>query len=265
MKALECFTKLYPLKILRNLAVFSRKGLYISTAQGLYMKKGLVIFILTFIVTLLDVLAQDPYVDFTEIECNDLGVLSFKAEYQWNGYTPGYVYLKSVKINAIKGGETIPLKGKWLKFKTEEFLQSEIKLHSPTAYFFSNEGFLEEGSYALEIDYAVSKGSYERFKKQFTGTVSCPKQKKIIEEVEDVPKEEPAEEKLEEKKPETIPTEPPLFGEESKNYTIYYVTGLLVAIFAVSIALMKKVPRRHTPTKRIPSSKNISNLFERKH
>lgn len=229
------------------------------------MRKGLLIIIFVFVILSIGVLAAqevEPEVEFTEFECNDLGVLSFKIEYIWTGYKAGYVYLKSIEVKAIKEGKTIPLEGLWRKFKTEDFIQTEIKINSPTAYFFSKKDSLkEEGGYSIEIDYAVSKDNIERFRETAKKTVSCPKQMEVVKEVEPVP-EIVEEEPEEEIKP--VPKEPALFDGETKNYTIYYVIGLLVVIFIVSVALMKKLPRKSHPVKKSPSPKSMSKLFERK-
>lgn len=223
------------------------------------MKKVFVI-CLVFIILSTGVLSQEePSVEFTGLECNDLGVLSFKAEYEWTGYKGGYVYLKSVEIKATKDGETDIVEGYWRKFKTEMFPQSEIELNSPTAYFFSNEDSLKEGTYNIEVDYSVSRRDIERFKKKFEGSVICPKQKEVI-------KEEPPKKEVEEKPKEEskiVPKEPSLLSEETKGYTLYYVIGLLIVIFIVSLALMKKLPKKpHKEEK--SSSKKIANLFEKK-
>lgn len=216
---------------------------------------------LVFIILSTGVLSQEePSVAFTELECDDLGVLSLKAEYEWTGYKGGYVYLKSVKVETIKDGETATLEGYWRKFKTETFPQSEIRLNSPTAYFFSNKNALKEGTYNIEIDYAVSKSNIEHFKKKFKSSVICPKQKEVIKEVEPEPKE-----KKEEPKEELIiiPEEPSLLSEETEGYILYYVIGLLIVIFIVSLALMKKLPKKHRKESK-PSSKKVANLFEKK-
>lgn len=225
------------------------------------MKKGLI----GLIIIILSVVVsgqEEPEVDFTELECNNLGVLSFKVDYVWTGYKGGDVYLKGVKVSAIKDGETIPIEGYWRKFKTEDFPQSEIKLNSPTAFFFSEENSLSEGAYTIEVDYTVRKKNIIRFKDKFSGSVSCPKQKEVIKETEALPEEKKIEEVKEEPKTVSV-KEPPLFSEESKNYNIYCIIGLLVLISIITIFVMKKLPKHHY-RKRKNISKNMAKLFERK-
>jgi len=231
--------KLYIARILRNLSLFLKK-IYILVMFKDSMEKKFIIILISIIIST-GVLAQEPYVEFSEFECDDLGVLSFKAEYQWNGYKPGYTDLKDVKLKAVKGEKIIQLEGMWKKFKTEEFLQSEIKLNSPTAYFFSNKYSWEEGNYDITIDYSVKKDNILLFQDRDRKTVTCPEQREIVK-IELFPKIEPEiKEKEEEKEeePKVIPKAPSVFDKDIKAYNLYYLIGLLIVIFIISLVSMK--------------------------
>lgn len=212
------------------------------------MKKGFVFILISILLSVI-VLGQEPFVDFNSFKCDSFGVLSFKADYNWHGYKQGYMYLKSVKINAISDVENIPLEGEWYKFENKEFPMTKIMLNSPTAYFFSNKNSLEEGMYSIEIDYAISKDNIERFKNHFKENINCPEQKKDIKII--IPGKEEKEEIVEEERPRIPTGEPALFSEETKSYNLYYVIGLLILIFIVSIALMKRLPKKPIMSKKI--------------
>lgn len=207
---------------------------------------------------------EEPYVKFTSFQCNDVGELYFQADYEWDFYKGGYVYLNSVKINAIVDGKPMPIEGWWFKFKTRDFVMSDIKPNSPTAHFFSKKESLKEGSYEVRIDYTISKNGIKRFEKQFIGSVRCPKQR---EKKEFVKEEKPLSGEEKEGLKEVVESpaeEPQLFNKNSKNYVTYYVISLLVVIFIASTFIAKKFYKKHSVVKKKLSSRNVENLFERK-
>ncbi len=209
---------------------------------------------------------EEPYVKFTSFQCNDVGELYFQADYEWDFYKGGYVYLNSVKIHAVADGKPMPVEGWWFKFKTRDFVMSDIKPNSPTAHFFSKKESLKEGSYEIRIDYTISKNGIERFKKQFTGSVMCPKQKEKKDVVVNEEKPLLGEEKESLREVVESPAEEPqLFNKNLENYMTYYMAGLLMLIFVVSTLLVKKRSKKfHKKVKQEVSSDKMSKLFERK-
>lgn len=200
---------------------------------------------------------EAPSISFTSIKCDDFGVLSFKADYEWNSYNGGYANLQSVKVNAESGGVAEKLEGYWYKFKDKKFTISRINLNSPTAYFFSKPSSLKEGRYKITVDYVISRNNINYFKNKFTYSVGCPVQREIIKSVRKV---EVVEKVVEEEKETSIPPvgEPPLIDKNTKSYVIYYMIGLWITIFIVSTILSKKFYKKRLKVrKKVGSEESV--------
>lgn len=208
---------------------------------------------------------EGTYISFNDLECSDLGVLSFKAGYEWNSYNGYYADLKNVNVSIASKDVTEELTGYWYKFKDKSFSISRINLNSLTAYYFSKPGSLKEGKYKVTVDYVTSRNDINYFKNKFTGNVNCPAPREIVQNVEEV---KIVKRVIEEKKDEETVTpsvgEPPLIDKSSENYVVYYLVGLWITLFIISTLIARKFYKKYPKVRKKVVSGGEESVLEKK-
>jgi len=226
------------------------------------MKKQLII-LLALVILVPEVFsAAEPFISFDDLKCDDLGVLSFRAGYEWNSFNGGYAELQNIKVGAMLRGVTEKLTGYWYKFEDKSFTISSISLKSPKSYYFSKPGSLKEGRYKVSIDYIISRNNVQYFKNTFTASVSCPVQREVVKPVEKVEIVEESVKEVEEPVPKIV-GEPPLIDMNSKSYTIYYMIGLWIILFIISSFVSKKFYKKRPKAKKKSDSENEESVVEK--